>query len=162
MKKLFFMALVLAIIISCANAQRWVQDNPKTALGIAAGAATGGLAGGLIGHQVGHTAGGLLIGAGLGGVAGGLIGNSVEDRGSSSHARSRSSSSRYDPAVADVQKSLNCRGYNCGAADGIMGSRTRQAVMRFQRDHGLPVDGIAGPATCAKIRETKNSEARNL
>lgn len=160
MKKIFLWVLLLALVTGCATAERWVQDNPKTALGIAAGAATGGLAGGLIGHQVGHTAGGLLIGAGLGGVAGGLIGNAVEDRGTSSGRSSSihsSSYARYDPAVADLQRSLKSRGYDCGPVDGIMGYRTHEAVMRFQRDQGLPVDGIAGPVTRAKLSPIKTS-----
>ena len=157
MKKVFLWALFLALITGCATAERWVQDNPKTALGVAAGAATGGLAGGLIGHQVGHTAGGLLIGAGLGGVAGGLIGNAVEDqktssaRSSSASSIHSSSSTRYDSAVADLQRSLNSKGYDCGPVDGVMGPRTRQAVMRFQRDQGIQVDGVAGPITRSKL-----------
>ena len=32
-------------------------------------------------------------------------------------------------------------------ADGAFGPVTRRAVRRFQRSHGLTVDGIAGPAT---------------
>ncbi|MCM8899788.1 peptidoglycan-binding protein [Caldicoprobacter algeriensis] len=53
--------------------------------------------------------------------------------------------------VVTLQRRLNELGYNCGAADGVFGSRTRQAVMAFQRDNGLAVDGIVGPKTIAKL-----------
>ena len=54
-------------------------------------------------------------------------------------------------AVTDLQNKLNSLGYNAGKADGIFGSRTRSAVMDFQKANGLKVDGIAGPATMAKL-----------
>ena len=97
MRKIFLLALLLGMITGCATAERWVRENPKTVLGIAAGVATGGLAGGIIGHQVGHTAGGLLIGSGIGGVAGGLIGNAVENRKPSSACSSSTPSVATKP-----------------------------------------------------------------
>jgi peptidoglycan hydrolase-like protein with peptidoglycan-binding domain len=36
-------------------------------------------------------------------------------------------------------------------ADGIFGAGTEQAVKAFQSTHGLEVDGMAGPATLAKL-----------
>jgi peptidoglycan hydrolase-like protein with peptidoglycan-binding domain len=36
-------------------------------------------------------------------------------------------------------------------ADGVIGPRTRRAIKRFQRTHGLKADGIAGPATLAAL-----------
>lgn len=35
--------------------------------------------------------------------------------------------------------------------DGIFGPATELAVLKYQRDHGLTVDGIAGTATRAKL-----------
>jgi len=102
---------------------------------------------------------GALIGTGVG-VLGGLIMNSLEDQGTSSRCSSSvhsSSYARHDPTVADLQRALKSRGYDCGPVDGIMGFRTREAVMRFQRDQGLPVDGIAGHATRAKLSPIKTS-----
>lgn len=49
--------------------------------------------------------------------------------------------------VVQLQQALNVRGYWCGTADGIFGSKTYNAVIRFQKDYGLSVDGIAGPQT---------------
>ena len=169
MKRIFLWALLLTMFTGCATAEKWIRENPKTVLGVAAGAATGGLAGGIIGHQVGHTAGGFLIGSGIGAVAGGLIGNAVEDRRTASACSSSTSSNpsssyarRYDPAVADLQRSLKNRGYDSGPVDGIMGPQTRQAVMRFQTDKGLPVDGIAGPVTRGRLSEIKSSGSSKL
>ncbi|WP_257000865.1 peptidoglycan-binding domain-containing protein [Terribacillus saccharophilus] len=36
-------------------------------------------------------------------------------------------------------------------ADGIFGPNTRQAVINFQRNNGLGVDGIVGQATWNKL-----------
>lgn len=51
------------------------------------------------------------------------------------------------PAVKALQELLNKCGYNCGNADGIFGEKTENAVKRFQADHSLSIDGIAGEAT---------------
>ena len=53
--------------------------------------------------------------------------------------------------VRALQEMLNKIGYNCGDADGKYGSKTAAAVERFQRDHGLTVDGIAGPETQMRL-----------
>jgi len=49
--------------------------------------------------------------------------------------------------VVQLQEALNAKGYWCGAADGILGPETDNAVMGFQRDAGLLIDGIVGPET---------------
>ncbi|HHV16459.1 MAG TPA: hypothetical protein GXX58_07785 [Gelria sp.] len=49
--------------------------------------------------------------------------------------------------VVQVQQALNSKGYWCGTADGIFGPKTYSAVIRFQREAGLDVDGIVGPQT---------------
>lgn len=55
--------------------------------------------------------------------------------------------------VRELQESLNTLLYNAGEADGKFGSRTESALKDYQRDHGLKVDGICGPATWASIEE---------
>jgi peptidoglycan hydrolase-like protein with peptidoglycan-binding domain len=42
-----------------------------------------------------------------------------------------------------IQKELRAHGYNAGPVDGRMGPRTAAAIRRYQRDAGLPVDGVA-------------------
>jgi len=53
--------------------------------------------------------------------------------------------------VLSIQKALKQRGYYTGSLDGIYGTLTKNAVIRFQRDNGLTVDGIAGKQTLAKL-----------
>ncbi len=57
--------------------------------------------------------------------------------------------------VKKLQEDLIKLGYNLDpyGADGSFGAKTETTVMKFQRDHGLEVDGKAGPKTQAKIAE---------
>ena len=43
-----------------------------------------------------------------------------------------------------VQLMLNEKGYSCGSADGIFGTKTESAVRSYQKAKGLSVDGIVG------------------
>ncbi|MBV9004013.1 MAG: peptidoglycan-binding protein [Solirubrobacterales bacterium] len=54
--------------------------------------------------------------------------------------------------VRALQLRLARAGYAPGPIDGRYGPLTEQAVMRFQAEHGLRVDGVAGPLTLAAIR----------
>ncbi|NLB80865.1 MAG: spore cortex-lytic enzyme [Clostridiaceae bacterium] len=49
--------------------------------------------------------------------------------------------------VRQIQTKLKNWGYNISSIDGIYGLNTRNAVMQFQRNNGLSVDGIAGAQT---------------
>lgn len=49
--------------------------------------------------------------------------------------------------VLALQKTLKQMGYYNFALDGIYGKITEKAVIKFQIDHGLKIDGIAGPET---------------
>src|SRR6266536_1707775 len=51
------------------------------------------------------------------------------------------------PAVAALQVTLRHHHVYKGPVDGIVGTATTAAVMRFQRLHGLTPDGVAGPKT---------------
>lgn len=50
-----------------------------------------------------------------------------------------------------VQQMLNEKGYSCGSADGIFGTKTKNAVEKYQKAKGLSVDGIVGNNTYAKL-----------
>lgn len=41
-----------------------------------------------------------------------------------------------------VQRDLNGLGYDCGTADNVYGSKTKNATKIFQKDFKLSVDGI--------------------
>lgn len=49
--------------------------------------------------------------------------------------------------VKNIQKKLKEFGFYSGNIDGIFGSQTKNAVMNFQRQKGLKVDGIVGAKT---------------
>ena len=53
--------------------------------------------------------------------------------------------------VKTIQTKLKNWGYYNGSVDGIYGSQTAEAVKYFQRSNGLTADGVAGPATLAKL-----------
>jgi N-acetylmuramoyl-L-alanine amidase len=49
--------------------------------------------------------------------------------------------------VRMLQSRLNLLGFNAGREDGILGPKADQAIREFQRNVGLPVDGIVGATT---------------
>lgn len=49
--------------------------------------------------------------------------------------------------VSELQLLLGSLGFDSGWIDGIFGPETEDAVADFQRNAGLPVDGVAGPTT---------------
>ena len=61
--------------------------------------------------------------------------------------------------VEKLQQRLKNWGYYSGDIDGIYGSRTENAVKKFQRNNGLTADGIVGPATAKKIGITLGSSS---
>jgi N-acetylmuramoyl-L-alanine amidase len=54
--------------------------------------------------------------------------------------------------VAELQRRLSALGFDSGRVDGIFGDRTAHALSEFQRNLGLPVDGILGAETLSELR----------
>jgi len=54
----------------------------------------------------------------------------------------------------ELQQLLAARGYDIGAVDGVIGSRTRAAIEAFQNSAGLPADGRAGARVLRALRDT--------
>ncbi len=54
--------------------------------------------------------------------------------------------------VAELQRSLNHLGFDCGRPDGIFGPAAGRALVDFQRNSGLTPDAVCGPSTVATIR----------
>lgn len=53
----------------------------------------------------------------------------------------------------ELQSLLIARGYDIGEPDGLIGSRTRQALQAMQRQAGLPADGRAGQKSLQWLRQ---------
>jgi murein DD-endopeptidase MepM/ murein hydrolase activator NlpD len=63
----------------------------------------------------------------------------------------------YGWDVAALQFLLWRRGYSPGGVDLVFGPATFAALERYQRDAGLVVDGLAGPATIDRLRHGSSS-----
>ncbi len=69
------------------------------------------------------------------------------------HIKGRHAPPRPD-WLTGVQYRLNALGFGAGPVDGIMGPRTKKAVLSFQKAYPpLKVDGIPGPRTQGKLTE---------
>lgn len=60
--------------------------------------------------------------------------------------------SRQD--IIDLQRLLTEKGYDAGTADGIVGSKTRNAIKDFQQAAGLPADGFPSFGLLERLRGT--------
>jgi N-acetylmuramoyl-L-alanine amidase len=54
--------------------------------------------------------------------------------------------------VAELQSRLSQLGFDAGKVDGTFGAQTEKAVIDFQRNRGLPEDGMAGPDVITELR----------
>ena len=83
---------------------------------------------------------GLIISIALSGIAYAALGDRLLARGSKG------------PEVTELQKKMTQLGYGVGTVDGTFGSTTETAIRRFQKDHGLRVDGLAGAQTIKELK----------
>jgi peptidoglycan hydrolase-like protein with peptidoglycan-binding domain len=71
--------------------------------------------------------------------------SSLEPVGTRTPAMAETATIELPRDAADVtraiQRELNVRGYETGAADGIAGTLTRAAIMSFEYDHGMVLTG---------------------
>lgn len=70
---------------------------------------------------------------------------------SSSNKVTKPAKKKTNATVKKAQKKLNKLGYNCGKADGIMGTKTRSAIKKFQKAKGLKVTGTLNQKTKKKL-----------
>jgi N-acetylmuramoyl-L-alanine amidase len=54
--------------------------------------------------------------------------------------------------VAELQGLLGGLGFDAGRVDGFFGPATARALVEFQRNAGLPTDGVCGPDTVEAVR----------
>lgn len=64
-------------------------------------------------------------------------------------------------SIADMQAKLIELGYQPGAADGVMGKRSVEALQKFQNDSGLAVTGRLDFATAEKLRAARTGKKRD-
>ncbi len=57
-------------------------------------------------------------------------------------------------SLLDAQRKLNNLGYNVGTPDGVYGPHTRNALIAFQKDHGLAPTGRLDSATQAALKNS--------
>jgi len=57
---------------------------------------------------------------------------------------------RTEAKITDIQRALKSKGYDPGAIDGILGTLTKAALVKFQKDNGLP-QGRLDIDTLAKL-----------
>ena len=57
------------------------------------------------------------------------------------------------PQRKELQRLLNAKGFATGGADGRIGAATYEAVLAFQKKHGLPLDGIPSLKVLEQIRK---------
>jgi peptidoglycan hydrolase-like protein with peptidoglycan-binding domain len=64
----------------------------------------------------------------------------------------------------DVQRALNALGFAQPplVVDGVVGPKTKAAVIAFQQAHGLTVDGIPGPQTKASLQAVLAAQGATL
>ena len=61
--------------------------------------------------------------------------------------------------VADLQLRLGALGFDAGRIDGIFGTDTSRALLDFQRNIGLPSDGITGVSTVQELHRLAGRSA---
>jgi N-acetylmuramoyl-L-alanine amidase len=61
--------------------------------------------------------------------------------------------------VLDLQVKLNLLGFNAGGERGIFDEAVERAVLDFQRNAGLPPDGIVGESTLLKLTALRKAES---
>ncbi len=63
--------------------------------------------------------------------------------------------------VKEVQQKLKNWGYYTGSIDGVFGSQTKAAVIKFQKNNGLTADGVVGKQTLVALGLASSSGSYN-
>lgn len=69
-----------------------------------------------------------------------------------SHSTPAPARPALDATMQAIQRKLNELGYEAGPADGLMGRKTRSAIIAFQQDRGLTTTGVADQALLLQLQ----------
>lgn len=92
--------------------------------------------------------------------------NRYDAKMASAYARYTGKGKRLNSAAAEIQRELRRLGYDTGPVDGVIGNKTKSAILQFQTDNGLIADGLVGAVTQEAIddalarRRRKKKETR--
>ena len=64
--------------------------------------------------------------------------------------------------LREVQTALSVRGYYSGKLDGVFGSRTKKAIIGFQKDHSLKQDGEATVRLLTQVLMSASSRPQEV
>ncbi|SFL38493.1 peptidoglycan-binding domain-containing protein [Shimia haliotis] len=78
-------------------------------------------------------------------IVGGIIGGALVGNAKKSKTRSSSNYSAARAQNRETQTSLNYFGFNAGTPDGVMGQRSRSAIIQYQTYVGFPATGKLSP-----------------
>ena len=162
-----FLLLATLLLAACGDTV-WERKVTGGSLGAGAGAIVGAAAPGV------GIVGGALTGAAVGGIGGGLTEKEDLDLGPPAWEwigirfgrygifPQREDTNSYRPGsrrelTGAIQWELYQKSYDPGRADGVSDEATANAVERYQRDHGLSVDGRPSEALWHHISAPRTS-----
>jgi len=103
-------------------------------------------------YQAQYVQGQGLGGGGRLGVDGGVAPSQTSAAGAAPTPPTGANGGGAVMSLRDAQHKLNQLGYDVGAADGVMGNKTREALRTFQSDQNLPVTGRLNSATSQALQ----------
>ena len=70
--------------------------------------------------------------------------------GSTGFAETTETTGKTEPT--EIQKALSEAGFYKGSIDGVIGTKTKEALRKFQEANNLKADGVCGPKTWEKLK----------
>ena len=68
-------------------------------------------------------------------------------------AKSKTYSAPVNLSARQIQKALKSAGFYQGAVDGKIGSKTKSAIIKFQKANSLKADGVVGKRTSMELNK---------